>query len=300
MLEQTQDRLQLRRRTLLQLVAVLCVAITQVSCASGPPPTSTFDITTTTGFSNYRAPLVAFLRGEHATGGAHVCILGLQDATGFQVARIFWPAGQRMAEWGGGASQVQRVLNLKTDVVASQSEVGTSTYLVTRAWVRQMETRCRRHGTQVYLSAAELNAKSAAPSSPSAPRPFAVTTDPRFAGYRAPLVAFLRKSHIKRDTRVCILGMESDEHDVSYKTAWIIWPAGHRMISWNGGKSPMWRVLNLQTDVVPSENSSKSNPHHWTVTPDWVQHMAALCDKQGTQALVTAAELRGNPVIKSP
>lgn len=42
-------------------------------------------------------------------------------------------------------------VNLKTDVVATQDEVGTSTFLVTRAWADRIVDQCQRVGVTVRI-----------------------------------------------------------------------------------------------------------------------------------------------------
>jgi hypothetical protein len=108
-----------------------------------------FDVNGDPGFAGYHAPLVAFLKAQHAHGSAHVCILGEQSADGTKSAWVIWREGRKMLLWDGGdASMVgaRRVLDLRRDVVATDAAVGGSTYLVTRAWVDEQMRLCNLRG----------------------------------------------------------------------------------------------------------------------------------------------------------
>jgi hypothetical protein len=122
------------------------------------------------------------------------------------------------------------------------------------------------------------------------PAVFKVSEDTGFAKYRSALVAYLRSLHIIRGTRVCILG---ERFSNGAKSAWVIWPAGHRMILWDGGDSPMKasrRILDLKKDVVASEAEVAGSTY--LVTREWVSEEQQRCERFGISLEVTAAELR--------
>ncbi len=83
--------------------------------------------------------------------------------------RMVWTTGERIyslalpdpatpahsdmpAEWRGQALAWSKPVDLRTGVVATQEEVGASTYLVTRAWADRILAQCRRIGRTVTLA----------------------------------------------------------------------------------------------------------------------------------------------------
>ncbi|GKT24496.1 hypothetical protein [Acidovorax sp. SUPP3334] len=53
----------------------------------------------------------------------------------------------------GAALANGKSVNLRTDVVATDEAVGSSTFLVSRAWVQRIQDQCRRIGTAVRVPA---------------------------------------------------------------------------------------------------------------------------------------------------
>ena len=130
---------------------------TDVSAADTEP--TVFKVSDDSDFAKFRAPLVEYLRSRHITHGAKVCILGEQASDGSKWAWVIWPVGKTMILWGGSESTMvssRRILNLKRDVVATESDVKGSTYLVTAQWVSKQKTRCAQYGTQVDITAKNL------------------------------------------------------------------------------------------------------------------------------------------------
>lgn len=128
-----------------------CVPLRLAHGAAASAPT-TFRLASDPAFAHYRAPLLAYLRRHHAPPDWQVCILGEQGADGTRWAWVIWPHEQRMILWGGGTSTLidsRRILDLTTDVVASEDQLHGSSYLVTRAWVAQQVSRCHRSGLMV-------------------------------------------------------------------------------------------------------------------------------------------------------
>lgn len=136
-------------------------ALTFALCAGAPlrlahgadaPAPTTFRLASDPAFAHYQAPLLAYLRSQHAPHDWQVCIIGEQAADGTRWAWVIWPRGQRMILWGGGASTLigsRRILDLTADVVASEDQLHGSSYRVTRTWVAQQMSRCRRSGLMV-------------------------------------------------------------------------------------------------------------------------------------------------------
>ncbi len=146
-------------RTLTSFLVAVFVAVIPVVAQSVETELATFKVSDDTEFAHYREPLVDYLRSRHVTRGTRVCILGEQASDGSKLAWVIWSGGNSMILWGGGESSMissRRILNLKRDVVASETDVAGSTYLVTRAWVSKQQARCDEYGVSVEISSPEL------------------------------------------------------------------------------------------------------------------------------------------------
>lgn len=51
----------------------------------------------------------------------------------------------------------KRILDLTRDVVATEAAVNGSTYLVTKAWVKEQQKKCAEFGTEVRITAGDLS-----------------------------------------------------------------------------------------------------------------------------------------------
>jgi hypothetical protein len=123
-----------------------------------------------------------------------------------------------------------------------------------------------------------------------APATFKVADEAAFAGYRAPLLTYLRSRHVSSGAHVCILGERASD---GTQSAWVIWPRGQTILLWDGGSSKMSasrRILNLRKDVVASEDEVAGSTY--LVTRDWVNKLRAHCAKLGTTVQISAAELQ--------
>ncbi len=75
-----------------------------------------------------------------------------------QVGRVYWREGRRLIAWDPSKTAVDATsarpgndLDLTKDVRATQSEVGSSTYLVTRSWVSSIIRHCATDGSQIVV-----------------------------------------------------------------------------------------------------------------------------------------------------
>jgi hypothetical protein len=83
----------------------------------------------------------------------HFCIVGYNESSD-RYAWVYWREGNALILWEPNVndpmypslSWSRRYLHLNKDVVNSMAEVGTSTYLVTRAWVNKVLRDCRKMG----------------------------------------------------------------------------------------------------------------------------------------------------------
>ncbi len=74
---------------------------------------------------------------------------------GSLVAYVIWRGGGKLIIWYGGPDDFSwrpGTIDLATDVVATKELVGTSTYLVDRPWVNNLERQCARHGRTVTVN----------------------------------------------------------------------------------------------------------------------------------------------------
>jgi len=111
----------------------------------------------------FGSPLPALKRLVASTeprpkGTQHFCVVTYRSDEGY--AWVHWREANRLIFWRGAESDpslddslvfASPKLDLARDVVASQKEVGSSTYLVTRDWVKARLADCKRRGAHYKL-----------------------------------------------------------------------------------------------------------------------------------------------------
>jgi hypothetical protein len=116
-----------------------------------------FDTRTAPGFGDPRLPLRAYLSADtpRPRGVQHVCLVGYEDGSD-RWAQIHWQEGRRLIRWTGGHPDYpddttglgRDDLHLDRDVVATEADINSSTYLVTRAWADGVIADCARAGVR--------------------------------------------------------------------------------------------------------------------------------------------------------
>jgi hypothetical protein len=122
--------------------------------ADGPEALSPFDIRTHRYFSTYHKVVGSYLRAHSPRRKARACVVGLRGG-GTERAWVIWRGGGRLVLWEEnteGLSYPIRDLSLSKDVVATQAQIGTSTYLVDRPWVNKIERQCAAFGYLVSVN----------------------------------------------------------------------------------------------------------------------------------------------------
>ena len=128
-------------------------------------PRRFFDPRTDRDFGDPRPALAGYLHAHrHRRTAQHFCVVGYvpgPDSNGkvLRFAQVHWREGGRLILWEGtdpyepreALKRSRRDLDLRTDVVATDADVGGSTYLVTRAWVRQVLADCAARGRRYTL-----------------------------------------------------------------------------------------------------------------------------------------------------
>lgn len=109
-------------------------------------------------FASLQAPIKAFLKERHPRPMNTVCVVAEPDATGAGRAWVLWREGSTLVLWEGEEELVhsRRILDLRRDVVATDKDVGSSTYLVSRTWVDALTKRCAREGVTAHFLRSEL------------------------------------------------------------------------------------------------------------------------------------------------
>ena len=139
--------------------AVLLIALSSVmpraaTATDQPTAAKTFDISSDTDFRNYETVIRRFIRRHHPEKAHDFCVVGYVAGDGSKLAWVLWRQGRQIILWEGGDAGLEmsrRKLDLRTDVVKSESEINGSTYLVTKAWVDDLSASCDRSGTKLHL-----------------------------------------------------------------------------------------------------------------------------------------------------
>jgi hypothetical protein len=112
---------------------------------AGPAPRS---------FGDPRPYLARFAKARG--GGTNtLCVVGYESPrTKYPFAEIYWKEADTMILWEGGElSASRRILTHADDVVATDEEVGSSTYLVTEEWWTRTKRECAKYGKTYVLGA---------------------------------------------------------------------------------------------------------------------------------------------------
>jgi hypothetical protein len=95
----------------------------------------------------------------------HFCVIGYQlersaDSSASKIAWVYWKEQNSLIYWEPAAQGFEpkdtlihsrRQLDLAQDVVATQADVGSSSYLVSRDWVNSVLKDCQKRGTRYTL-----------------------------------------------------------------------------------------------------------------------------------------------------
>jgi hypothetical protein len=115
---------------------------------------NTFPLNSDAMFADANRMLQAYAKTNSHNKTNTFCVLGVTADDKSHVAWIIWKQKAQMILWEGqdlNKAGSRRVLDLKKDVVKTQTDVGSSTYLVTRDWVDQIEKACAKDGEKIEI-----------------------------------------------------------------------------------------------------------------------------------------------------
>jgi hypothetical protein len=125
------------------------------------PTMATFDPRTAPGFGDPAPALRTYLARAGAARGRpqHFCMIGYGDAASGHV-EVHWIEGRRLIRWEGSDPDYpadligwgRRDYHIDRDPVRTDTEVGSSTYLVTRAWIDGILADCARRGVRLTVT----------------------------------------------------------------------------------------------------------------------------------------------------
>ncbi|MEN3745771.1 hypothetical protein TPR58_01230 [Sphingomonas sp. HF-S3] len=104
--------------------------------------------------------LIAAAR-QRAIGPQHFCIIGYIGDGGDKIALVHWRERRRLIFWLGGSDpeyrsdsivNSRRQLDLDKDVVPTDADVGSSTYLISRTWLDRKLRDCAAKGARYVVS----------------------------------------------------------------------------------------------------------------------------------------------------
>ena len=145
------------RRTVMNWCLLAC----QVASASALPQTggssssatTYFDVAKESEFRNFRTVLQVWNRHHPHHGGNDFCVLGYAAGDGSKASWILWRQGKEIFHWIGGDTPLDtlQTIHLNRDVVASESDIKGSTFLVTEQWVAGLQASCDAQGRKVHF-----------------------------------------------------------------------------------------------------------------------------------------------------
>ncbi len=148
------------------LALLLCAIVVPADASNSDPDAVIFKVYRSQGYVPTKSALQAYLKDRSARSGRHlVCVIGYvikrpTDPVAFKVAWVYWPRGNRLVSWEPAAEgfdssetliRSRRDLDLATDVVETDADIGSSTYLVSRPWVDMVLNDCKRRGNSYRL-----------------------------------------------------------------------------------------------------------------------------------------------------
>ncbi len=144
-------------------IAVSLAVCTAHAGTDSDRPTGFFDTAADPDFGPATVPLRVMMAEAGVPRGRTdaFCIVGYQFSDGERIAYVHWPRGQRLILWEGATDPLTRIAsiarsrrpgNLRTDVVAAEKDIGSSTYLVDRGWVNQKIADCAKHGRRYRVA----------------------------------------------------------------------------------------------------------------------------------------------------
>jgi hypothetical protein len=154
------ERLVCRRTLAAGTAMAFLVTSTPVSAAEADAQIGFFDTARERGFGEATTPLRVMMTEAGVPRGRteSFCVVGYRFANGSRLAYVHWARQQKLILWEGGVDPVTRAnslarsrrsLDLRSDVVADETAINGSTYLVTRTWVQRTIAACAKHG-RVY------------------------------------------------------------------------------------------------------------------------------------------------------
>jgi hypothetical protein len=137
-----------------------------MGCGAYASPKQMFKPDLQAGFKPVAFALQALVSTQRSTGSAqHFCVIGYQikpeEEPFSKIAWVYWKEQNTLTYWEPAAGGVEskdtllhsrRQLDLAQDVVATQAEVGSSSYLVSRDWVDSTLNDCSKRGTFYTLT----------------------------------------------------------------------------------------------------------------------------------------------------
>lgn len=104
-------------------------------------------------FSRYKEVVGSYLHQKAPGVDTHACVLGLtRGPRDTEAVWVIWREGDRVIRWFAGEDNLDlspRNLSLTNDIVPTDADIGTSTYLESQPWVDELERLCEEHGHDV-------------------------------------------------------------------------------------------------------------------------------------------------------
>lgn len=135
------------------MTVITCTCSIPVMAGSGDHWTK---IQKNNGFKGWEKELHRIVQKDADQAENTFCVVVDQKESDLK-AYVYWPQKSRLIIWGPSNDEISNLdqagepLDLKHDVVATQDDIGSSTYLVTRTWVSNILSACRRYGTTLTI-----------------------------------------------------------------------------------------------------------------------------------------------------
>lgn len=156
-------------RHAMQIICGLSLAIIAIGCqAASPanaidPPVSIIPTASDPDFGDATPALRKLVAAAKpkAIGPQHFCIIGYRGNGGDKIAWVHWRERRRLIFWFGGSDpeyrsdpivDSNRQLDLDKDVVLTDADVGSSTYLISQPWLDRKLRDCAAKGKRYVVA----------------------------------------------------------------------------------------------------------------------------------------------------
>src|SRR6266436_5376745 len=144
---------QVALRFVLLVAFVLCTLASSAQTARPETTYKVFDVASDPEFQDYKRIVTEYVYKDKPASASDICLVGYLEHGNVKIAWVIWHQRRQIILWEGqdDLNSSRRIIYLKKDVVPTENDLHGSTYLVTKAWVKQVTTDCSNAGVKLHV-----------------------------------------------------------------------------------------------------------------------------------------------------